>query len=162
MTMLRLWLNSMSILAVFPALVQAHAIGGQCKVQNDKVLVEAYYSTDEPAVDARVTVLNQQGQEVTQGRTDANGSWSFPHPGPGKYQVRIDAGAGHRVNLDLILAENMAKTEANGSANPSRESFTGNPIFKVLIGLALIVVLALILWIIARCTTSRVPIQPVK
>jgi hypothetical protein len=157
--MYRVILTALSFL-LLPTALFAHALGGQCKLKDGQVTVVAYYSTNEPAADARVIITDEQGQEIGRGRTDANGSWSFPKPGPGHYHVQIDAGAGHRVDLELKLGDDESVAEANGRSNPSRESFTSVRTVKILIGFVAIVILAFALWLIVhRPTSPRSPNQ---
>ncbi len=63
-------------LAAFP-----HAIGFECKVLEEIVRVEAYFSDDTPAIDAQVVVRNPQNEIIAQGRTDERGIWTSPDGG---------------------------------------------------------------------------------
>ena len=81
--------------AGLPAPVFAHAVGVDCTVRGDKVEVEGFFDDDSPAQKAKVRVVNAKGELIADGITDEKGRWSFRTPAPGKYQVELDAGAGH-------------------------------------------------------------------
>ena len=64
-------------------------------------------------MDALIVVKNEHGDIIIQGRTDEKGVWSFDRPGAGRYEVSVDAGAGHRAKEMLTVPELAA-----GSAMP--------------------------------------------
>ena len=88
------------MLAVAAPPVLAHAVGLSCKVLEKSVRVEAYFTDDTPAMDALIVVKNEHGDIIIQGRTDEKGDWSFDRPPAGRYEVSVDAGAGHRSQGD--------------------------------------------------------------
>jgi nickel transport protein len=144
-----IWLTA-SLLSLFacPRSASAHALGAECRLKGDKVHVEAYFEDDTPAQQAAVRVLDAEEHEIVKGQTDVKGFWSFDAPPPGRYQVIIDAGAGHRVVQKLTISErgiagqtSQAPPAQVGDA-PSREEFTSFPWLKVLLGVGTIAVLA--------------------
>lgn len=125
------------ILTLVPAVAQAHALGIDCKLRDGKVKVEAFYDDDSPAQNAKVQVVNAKEEVVASGTTDAQGLWSFLTPAPGRYEVRVDAGAGHRAKkaIDIPAPTTQGDTISEGT---TRAEFTRIPWLKVLIGLAVI------------------------
>src|SRR5262245_4816149 len=135
--------RSLALLGVLccAAPVHAHALGARLRIDKDRVRLEAFYDDDTPAHDASVVVLDGQEKAIAKGKTDAKGLWSFSRPPPGKYQVIVDAGDGHRAVKTLIIpaasGQESERTE-NGSspdANPStqgddRREFTRFPWLK--------------------------------
>lgn len=111
-------------------------------MRGDKVEVEAYYETDEPATKAKVHVLNAQENFVAAGITDEKGRWVFAKPAPGSYTVLLDAGAGHRAKTTLtvpgIVNEPTPEQPTTSGADRERDEFTQVPWLNVLIGLAVI------------------------
>jgi hypothetical protein len=134
-----LWLAVLT-LALSPTWVSAHAINVECTRRGNKVELEAYYDDDTPAIKAKVLVLNAKVEVVLSGITDAKGRWRFTTPVAGKYEVRVDAGAGHRANTTIHIAEDSASRETGEtvSEGPTHAEFTGTPWLKVLIGLVII------------------------
>src|SRR5262249_14147848 len=95
-----------AVLAFFGALLiarpaSAHALGAECSIRQSQVEVEAYSSDDTPARAAWVRVLDNRQNQVAEGRTDDRGRWSFPVPLAGNYQVIVDAGTGHRTQIQI-------------------------------------------------------------
>lgn len=134
-----------------PTNVYAHAVGIEAKQKGTQVVVEGYFDDNSPADDAKVTVEDETGTVIDQGKTDANGKWSFATPNPGKYKVKLDAGAGHRATTTLTITDPATKptVEANEqtvSEGPTRGEFTRTPWVKMAIGLALLGSIAMLFW----------------
>jgi hypothetical protein len=130
-------------LGVATPLARAHAVGMACRVEGTRIVVEAFYDDDSPAVRAKVRVLDGS-QEVGTGLTDEKGVWSFARPAPGHYSVQLDAGAGHRATQTIEVppsAESPATPLAIG-AGASRQEFTRFPWDRLLLGLLAIFALA--------------------
>jgi nickel transport protein len=133
------------VLAVAASPVLAHAVGLSCKLLDNLVRVEAYFSDDTPAIEALIVVKNEQGAIVGQGRTDEKGVWSFDRPAAGRYEVSVDAGAGHRAKEALTVPEPAAGSgtpPVDTGDGPAREDFTRVPWLRLAAGLAMIFVLA--------------------
>src|ERR1051325_9703612 len=81
----------------------AHAVYVECKVQGDKLEVEAYYEDDTRAVHAKVQIVDGHKNVVANGTTDKNGQCSFAAPPPGEYEVLLNAGAGHRAKCSVTV-----------------------------------------------------------
>jgi nickel transport protein len=161
---LGVWVTSL-VLAAAPvgARELPHALGAEAKLRGDRVEVEAYYSDNTPARDARVTVQDAAEKAVADGRTDDQGRWQFARPAAGKYHVVVDAGDGHRARIALTIpaGETGATTTATAdpsnpdcdcctdgvivSTGPSRAEFTRFPWERVALGLSLIA-LAAVTW----------------
>ncbi len=133
----------------------AHALGAECKVRGDKVEVEAYYDDDTPARDAKVRVFDADNAEVAAGRTDVLGRWSFPLPRPGKYEVVVDAGAGHRCTQKItVRADPSAAAAPVVSDGPPREEFTRFPWLNLVLGIGLIGLVGLAVFGLFRRTKT--------
>ena len=155
------WIAASALVAVTtPGSVHAHALGAACKLKGDKVHVEAYFEDDTPAQQALVRVLDGEQREVVKGQTDAKGTWSFAAPPPGRYQVVIDAGAGHREVQTITIPRRAgtASSETPSSAisdAPTREEFTNFPWARVALGVGTIAILAFA-FVLSRKTTRDV------
>ena len=122
----------------------AHGISGQCLAHGERVTVQAYFDTDEPAIGALVRIYSSDGKEVASGKTDDLGACTFPHPGVGNYKVVIEAGPEHRAELRLDLTEDRYAVETQTSTGPSRGTFTGYKLGKIAAGLLAIAILAVL------------------
>jgi len=121
---------------LLPGRAGAHALGAECKLVGARVELEAYYDDDTPARQARIRVIGAGGTIVAEGKTDAAGNWSFARPAAGKYEVQIDAGAGHRKVVALSVPDDA--TAPRVSEGPAREEFTRSPWPRLLVGLLVI------------------------
>jgi hypothetical protein len=151
----------LAVLCVAAPTALAHSIGFSCKLLGNIVRVEAYFSDDTPAIDALVVVRNEQKDIVAQGRTDDHGVWTFFRPAAARYEVTIDAGAGHRAAQRLTIPEQLSQAESQEnvvSEGPMRDDFIRIPWLRLTIGLAIIFTLA-VGWLgrarIARYRASR-------
>jgi len=125
------------LLAILPVSARAHGLGVACAIRGDKVEVEAFYDDDSAAAKAKVVVVNAKDEVVATGITDEQGLWKFAKPEPGKYEVRVDAGAGHRAKKTLNVPRPDTSSE-EPAAEPSREEQTQTPWLGVGLGLAAI------------------------
>ena len=105
----------------------------------------AYYDDDSPAQKAKVDVVDAKDAVIVTGITDHKGQWSFATPPPGKYEVRVDGGAGHRAKRSLTIPGPMSAeatsapvAEVTISEGANRAEFTGIPWLKIAIGLVVI------------------------
>lgn len=145
-----------AICVVFASRLEAHALGIECKLHADKVVVTAYFSDDTSARDAAVRVEDAQKRPVAEGRTDAHGAWSFARPRTGRYTVIVDAGGGHRAEVKVVVppAEGLSPAEPTSpvtiSKGPARGEFTATPWLKIGIGIGTISVIGFAWWLSRR------------
>jgi hypothetical protein len=117
-----------------------------CTLRDGKVEVEAFYDDDSPAAKAKVQVVDLNEKVVASGATDASGKWTFAAPPPGRYEVRVDAGAGHRARKKIEVPARAAPPESQTTPAPAenitdgqtRADFTRVPWVNVLLGLAIL------------------------
>lgn len=147
-----------AVLLGFPQAALAHDLGVECSLRAGAVHIEAFFDDDTPARKARVEVFDSQEKCVAEGTTDAKGLWSFPQPGPGKYQVRVDAGAGHLAKTTITIPEAASDSPSQTvSAGPTREEFTRFPWVKLGLGLGLLFVATAAFLIARRRAAVHVP-----
>jgi nickel transport protein len=156
-----------TLLSARPA--AAHGLGAEAKLKGNTAEVAAFFDDDTPAIGARVTVKDEAGKTVAEGKTDEKGRWAFPRPTAGKYRLTVDAGAGHRARVALTVpAAGVADSGAapSGPADdgpcdccaaddgpvsdgPTREEFTRTRWGRIGLGLALIAAFAGA-WVLGR------------
>jgi nickel transport protein len=139
------------LLTLLPATAFAHALRVVCVLRGDKVKVESFYTDETLAAKAKVQVVNAAEKIVVSGETDERGRWTFDTPMPGKYEVRVDAGAGHRARRTINVSSALAVEaptervpidpveEKTVSDEPTRAELTRTPWEKLLIGFGVIV-----------------------
>jgi hypothetical protein len=143
------------LVLVPPAL--AHGVGARCKLNGNRVEVEAYFDDDTEAAESKVRVEDGRKQVIAEGIADTAGRWSFPRPAAGSYVVMVDAGAGHRAQVRVTIPqaepsspaadECCCCTEPSSLASPSpslvsegpdRGEFTTCPWLKLGIGVGVL------------------------
>jgi hypothetical protein len=138
----------------------AHALGAECRIRDNHVEFEAYYSDDTPARHAKVEVQDSAGKVIAAGETDDVGRWTFALPPAGEYQVAVDAGMGHRKTLALQVPSNGSPQEQASlpaSEEPGRKEFTRVPWLRITYGFAIIGILAIALHLWQRRTRISRP-----
>jgi nickel transport protein len=103
---------ALALVAGFAGPAAAHAIDAEAKLKDGAVTVEAFYDDNTPAENATVTITDPGGKVIAEGKTDARGVWSFAAPPPGKYNMVVDAGAGHRKTKELVIPAGAARPAA--------------------------------------------------
>jgi hypothetical protein len=91
------------LLAAAPALAH-NMLAGHRVLSGQRVRVEAWYDTDEPASGVHVRVRRADNSLVTEGRMDARGVWIFPFDKAEELTV-IVGDAGHRAELKISERE---------------------------------------------------------
>jgi hypothetical protein len=148
---------SLAALMLTAGSAHAHKLNAVGTLKGNTVVIEAFFSDNTPARDAKVTVRDPRGGELASGRTDDAGRWTFPAPPPGKYEVTCDAGEGHRKPVIITIPSPAAlkpitppPEEIVITGGPTREELTRFPWLRLLLGVAAIGGLAVLLWLATR------------
>jgi hypothetical protein len=140
-----------SLLLVGSSPAFAHRLLSTPRIVGDQLRVEAYYSDDTPAQEAKVTV--SLGDEVVaEGRTDEKGVWMGPRPKPGTYTVRVTS-TGHAADPETLVVPEEEEVVAVPPPD-ERERRTRTPWARLVAGLGIIGGLG-IAWLLARRATNR-------
>jgi nickel transport protein len=87
-------------------------------IERDKVVVEGYFSGKAKAVDCVVEVMDPDGNKLREGRTDANGMYSFRLTDlprfSGDLRIALQAGSGHRAEYTVSQADLPASLQRTG------------------------------------------------
>jgi hypothetical protein len=117
----------------------AHKMYVEAKPLTDHVRVEAYYDDDTPAQEAKIKILKDDAV-IAEGRTDEKGVWTCTLP-PGHYSVRAET-LGHAAHG--VIEVPARAEEVVPSSDDQRTANTRFPVWRVVIGLAVIGTLSFI------------------
>jgi hypothetical protein len=135
---MRLSIAAIAFLTVGASHAFAHKMYVEAKVLTDHIRVEAYYEDDTPAQEAKVKILKDDAV-VAEGRTDERGVWTCTLP-PGHYSARAET-LGHAANGEFDVPERTA--DVVEPSDDQRAANTSFPVWRVVIGLAIIGTLSL-------------------
>jgi hypothetical protein len=86
------------------AAAKAHGLYARAELRGSQLRIEAWFDDDTPAEQAKVKIVSG-GVVVREGTSDEKGLWLTEALPAGKYQIQVDAGAGHRRDTEFIMPE---------------------------------------------------------
>lgn len=101
----------------------AHKVMVFAWVEGDTVYGESKFSGGTRAKGAQVIVLNAEGEELLQTRTDENGEFSFKVPENTELLIKLNAGMGHQAEWTIPLEE-LGEAEPEPQGQSSADSAT--------------------------------------
>lgn len=104
-------------------IAHAHGINVFAWVEGDTVHAQAKLSDGRKAQNALIKVYNNRGVKLLEGKTDANGDFSFPVPEKSDLKIVLSTGTGHRAEWVLAAAE--IERQATNETAISRPSPSG-------------------------------------
>jgi hypothetical protein len=131
----------------------AHALEARFLLLPDKkVKIEAWFETDDPANNAKVEVFGPDQKLLVNGKTDADGFFTFSLTSLEPLEVKINAGGGHGKIL-AISADDLSKPTADpgrpqyGSVKPESKGDVGDgvvafPVREVILGVSFLLAVA--------------------
>jgi hypothetical protein len=143
-------------LALFPVAACAHNLDMDCRQINQRLEVEAFFSDDTPAREALVKLFDEKKELVATAKTDAKGKCSFAAFNPGKYEVEVDAGAGHRKRRPVRIVGTLPPPEeaktvtALPAGGVRRAEATGFPWERAALGCGVIALIGGAWWVSRR------------
>jgi hypothetical protein len=149
----RLWVVA---LVVWPGLAWAHGFQVEARWAGGQILVEAHFDHGDPPGAGEVVV--RRGDDVlAKGVLGAGGSFAWTPPGPGRYRFEVTEPGLHTAFAELLVRPEMLSAGGTTSAvssgtrpspAPAAEppSPRGSMLGRALLGLAVIAVLAWLLW----------------
>jgi nickel transport protein len=131
---------ALALLFIMGASAHAHGVYIFAWVERDTVHTDSYYSSEEKVKDGVIKVFGSSGDILLEGKTDANGEFSFKIPGKPPLRIVLETGMGHRSEFLLELDDRTGieetptppdenKDHQGPSTSPSREDV--NQIRKV-------------------------------
>ena len=143
--MRRSWFSALFFLGLLPLSVCAHAPDFDWKQVGEKIEVEAFFDDGTPIREAKVQILDDKRNILVSGVTDARGRCKLTAPDPGRYQLFLDAGAGHRKERAITIVGTLPVSPVDGgpssdppAQSPRRDDLIRFPWERVLVGLGII------------------------
>ncbi len=103
--------------------VRAHKVNLFAYVEGDRIIVEGYFSGNAKAMNCVVDVLDNTGKKLIEGKTDAQGIYSFKIAElpsiTGDLKIVLHAGQGHMTDFTLPAADLPASAKAGAPASAS-------------------------------------------
>ncbi|MBN1833550.1 MAG: hypothetical protein JW896_15720 [Deltaproteobacteria bacterium] len=131
---------ALALLFIIGIDAHAHGVYIFSWVEGDIIHTDSYFSSKEKVKDGDVKVFNSSGDMLLEGKTDANGEFSFKVPGKSPLRIVLETNMGHKseflleLNNQMVVKETTAPPEENKdhqrpSTSPSLED--ANQIRKV-------------------------------
>ncbi len=155
-----LLLSSAALAFLSGGALRAHGLQAVARRDGDQVVIEAFFTRQSPACDARVAVSDSHGRALANGVTDAMGTFRFRLVEGRDLVVVIQDDQGHRARLDLsarAIDENRG-TDGNqriiGRSSTPWLSRYGPAWARIAGGVAAVAFLTLVGWFIYRRRTT--------
>jgi len=147
-------LMATAILLAFALPGHAHSLGGECRIQGERLQVTSKYSDQTPAAFASVRILDSKYKVIINDKLDSKGYREFARLTPGSYVVILETeGHSKRMSIRVPTQNGYSGIISDG---PTLEEFTAFPWAKVLIGLTTIAGLAAAILFARRGRANRV------
>jgi len=115
------WIVLVGVL--LPAVAMAHRVVVFPYWEGEEVRVEAFFSDGTPVKGGVVRVYDPAGRLLTEGRTDAEGTFGFKPEGKGPLKVVLEASMGHKAEAVLALegpSESVSETTEGPKGTPAQ------------------------------------------
>lgn len=117
--MTRVMIQFFALLLFMGTHAHAHGVYIFAWVEGDTVYTDSYFSSKKKVKDGVVKVFGTSGDILLEGKTDANGEFSFKIPGKPPLRIVLEAGTGHRAEF-LLEADEISGIEE--TPTPSKKS----------------------------------------
>ena len=126
----RIALLCFAALLLFPAPVLAHKVFLFAWVEDQTVLVDAYFSKSRKVRHGTIRVETADGELLLTGETDDNGAFAFPVPRKTDLHLFLDAGTGHK-GAYVLTADELpgvaGEVEAPAASGPAAAAKPAQP-----------------------------------
>ena len=109
------------ILSVFASTAYGHKVNVFAYTEGDQIYTEGYFSDGSKAKNSEVTVYDGENHELTKGKTNEEGVFTFPTQGKQALRIILNAGLGHQASYDIPVDE-LTDTAASTSAEATAPS----------------------------------------
>ncbi len=93
------------ILLMVPSTAWAHKVNVFAYVEGDTVVTESYFNDGRRCRDSLIEVFDAEGGKLLEGKTDAEGRFSFRPPVRSDLLIRLTAAMGHRAEYIVPAIE---------------------------------------------------------
>ncbi len=91
----------------------AHGINVNARMEGGRILTESYFNSKIKVIDGQIKVFGPNGELLLEGKTDANGIYSFKIPQETDLRIVLESAMGHRaeyiLKADEILGKSLSK-----------------------------------------------------
>ncbi len=87
--------------AILSSVVYAHKVNMFAYQEGGQVFVDGYFADGKKAQESEVSVYDDQGQLLLNGKTDDKGLFVFTPAQKGALRITLDAGLGHKTEYEL-------------------------------------------------------------
>ncbi len=88
-----------------PSTAWAHKVNVFAYVEGDNVVTESYFNDGRKCRDSTIEVFDDKGKKLLEGKTDAEGTFSFHPPVRANLLIRLTASMGHRAEYTIQASE---------------------------------------------------------
>ncbi|NPA94314.1 MAG: cobalt transporter CbiM [Thermodesulfobacteria bacterium] len=111
------------VLVLLPTRASCHRVNVFAWFDGDKVTGTAYFSSGRPAVASKLLVRNLETGKEFELTTGSKGEFSFVPEGPGKYEIELYAGEGHKATTAVLV---KPSTEGTGALDKKKPLFAAS------------------------------------
>lgn len=108
-------------LSIMEISAHAHGVYIFAWVEGDTIHTESYFSSEEKVKDGVVKVFNSSEDMLLEGKTDANGEFSFKIPGKPPLRIVLETGMGHGSEFLLELDDRTGIEETQVPPEENKE-----------------------------------------
>ena len=90
-----LFFTCLCTLFLVPVSAHAHKVYLFAWAEGDRIFTESYFGGDKKVKDGLITVFDQSGKEILQGRTNENGEFPFLIPSKQEMRIVLESSMGH-------------------------------------------------------------------
>jgi nickel transport protein len=95
-----------SVSLAAPSAALAHNVSVHAYVEGDEMITESRFSDGKECQDATIEVFDGKGNKLAEGKTDAQGLFSFRPPARTDLVIRLTTAMGHRAEY-TVLAQDL-------------------------------------------------------
>ena len=112
---------ALALLSIMETSAHAHGVYIFAWVEGDTIHTDSYFSSEEKVKDGVVRVFNSSEDMLLEGKTDANGEFSFKIPGKPPLRIVLETGMGHGSEFLLELDDRTGIEETQVPPEKNKE-----------------------------------------
>lgn len=92
---------------IFSSFSFSHKINIFTYKEGRKIFVEGYFTDGTPAKNSLIQVYNEKGEKIIEGKTNAEGIFSFDIPNCKNIKIFLTGDAGHKISTEMELKKEI-------------------------------------------------------